>query len=300
MILIIDIDSRIPNLALKKVVLFYQKMGEKVVWNMPIYADIADKVYVSCVFSENRHLAEEWEGRAEIGGSGYSLTKELPPEIEAIRPRINMGFTTRGCIRNCPFCIVPEKEGKFRIVGDLYDLWDEKSKDVTILDNNILADPKHFAYICKQSIYPKIRLDFNQGLDHRLLTPEICHWLRRIRHKEYRFAWDFPEDQDSVEKALKMLKEAGINRSMWYVMVGFNTTFQQDLMRLDFLRERKQTAFVMRYRKTRGNLLLGQWANKHNVFKAVSFGEFLRLPRYQIYRVKYADEVEPYLGGYYE
>ena len=117
MILIIDIDSRIPNLALKKVELYYTRLGEKVAWNMPIYAAIADKVYVSCVFSKNRHLAEEWEGRAEIGGSGYSLSKELPPEIEAVRPKINFGFTTRGCIRNCPFCIVPEKEGKFRVAA---------------------------------------------------------------------------------------------------------------------------------------------------------------------------------------
>lgn len=291
---IINIDSKIPNLALKKVEKYHLDRRDQVIWNpLPLWEQTADKVYVSCVFSENREAAEAWEDRAEIGGSGYDIKRQLPPEIESVRPRINMGVTTRGCIRHCPFCIVPEKEGRFRVVGDLYDLWDGKSKDITILDNNILADPKHFAYVCKQSIYPKIRLDFNQGLDHRLLTPEICNLLTKIRHKEYRFAWDFPGGVDAVEKALDMLREAGIKRSMWYILVGFNTAFKEDLMRLNFLREHGQTAFVMRYTKNRGNLLLGRWANRHAWFKALNFWQFLS-ENYAYYE-KYRDEIDSYL-----
>ena len=136
-ILIVDIDSKIPNLALAKICKYHQDKGDKIYYDMPLIQ--TDKIYVSCVFTKNRHKAEQWEGKAEIGGSGYNLTTTLPPEIENIKPHINLGFTTRGCIRNCEFCIVPKKEGKIRIVGELLDLWDGKAKDIAVLDNNILA-----------------------------------------------------------------------------------------------------------------------------------------------------------------
>lgn len=294
-ILIIDIDSRIPNLALKKVELYHLKRGDTVVWNMEILERWADKIYVSCVFTKNRDSALSWKDIAEIGGSGYDLETKLPPEIEAVKPHINLGFTIRGCIRNCPFCIVPEKEGGIRIVGDLLDLWDGKSREITVLDNNILAVPDHFLRICRQAREHSLLVDFNQGLDHRLLTEEIVAELKTIRHREYRFAFDDPAYLRSVEKAINLLQAGGLRRSFWYVLVGFNTTFAQDLERLEYLKARGQTAFVQRYEKTKGNRLVGQWANQHNVFKAMTFWEFLEVPRYKRFRVKYKDEIEPYL-----
>jgi len=65
-----------------------------------------DRVYASKVF---------------VGGSGYDLKSELPPEIEAVVPDYegfkadySIGFTSRGCIRDCGFCIIREKEGLIR------------------------------------------------------------------------------------------------------------------------------------------------------------------------------------------
>jgi radical SAM superfamily enzyme YgiQ (UPF0313 family) len=296
-IAIIDIDStKMPNLALHKISKYYKDAGDDVEWNpLRMWTALADKIYVSCIFKENYSEAVEWEGQAEIGGSGYSLTKQLPPEIEAVRPRISLGFTTRGCIRRCPFCIVPQKEGRFRLVGDLYDLWDWKSEDVIILDNNILADANHFVYICKQSLYPQIRLDFSQGLDHRLLTPEICSWLKKIKHKQCKFAWDSPDDIDSVDKAIKMLAKADIKQSRWYCLVGFDTTFEQDLMRLNYLREHGQRAFTMRYKNTAGNMLLARWSNQPSVFYSMNFQQFLAVPRNVNYYKKYYDEISQYM-----
>ena len=171
-ILVVDVDSSIPNLALQKIVMYHRKRGDRV---RQIKDDLPysllntsyDKVYVSCVFSWNKHLCKKWEGIAEIGGSGYSLTKELPPEIDAMKPKINFGFATRGCIRNCYFCIVPKKEGKIKEVGDLYDIWDGKAEEVIFMDNNILALPKVFFKVCKQVKKENLRVDFNQGLDRK-------------------------------------------------------------------------------------------------------------------------------------
>lgn len=298
-VLIIDIDSRIPNFALRKVEAYHLRQGDDVKWNLPLWRQWADEIYVSCVFERNKHLCREWEGSATIGGSGYDLVVKLPPEIESIKPRINLGFTTRGCIRECGFCIVPKKEGRIRAVGDLLDLWDGESTDVMVLDNNILALPDHFRIICEQARTHSIRVDFNQGLDHRLLTEDMCRLLKSIRHKEYRFAFDSIDQYDSVAKAIRLLKQAGINRCFWYVLVGYNTAFRDDLSRLEYLKMKGQTAFVQRYTKSKGNLLLGKWVNRHNIFRALSFKEFLDAPVNAKYVEKYAEEVFAYIESEY-
>jgi len=139
-ILLIDIDSTIPNLALKKIEAYHLSVGDTIHWNMPLMRHAVDKIYVSCIFTKNKELADEWaEYGAEVGGTGYDLKIKLPKHIEEMPLRINWGFTTRGCIRKCSFCFVPEKEGLIYAVGDLYDVWDGISKEVVLMDNNILT-----------------------------------------------------------------------------------------------------------------------------------------------------------------
>ena len=100
--MIIDIDSTIPNLALHKIELFHKQQGDEVYWNMPIIP--VDKTYVSIIFDWNKSKGHEWLGKdVEVGGSGWDLSSSLPPEIDAMKPKLNFGFTTRGCIRRCPF-----------------------------------------------------------------------------------------------------------------------------------------------------------------------------------------------------
>lgn len=269
----------------------------KVHWDFPLIN--ADKTYISCVFDWNKELTEQYEGLDNyyIGGSGYSLTSQLSEEIEAIKPKINLGFTTRGCIRNCPFCIVPRKEGKIKVVGDIYDIWDSKSKNIVILDNNILALPKHFKAIAQQIRTENLRVDFNQGLDHRLLTEDICNELLSLKHQyEIRFAFDDIRDKTTVLKALKLLKEAGLKdwRSRWYVYIGEKDTFVTIYERMNILREHKQAVYVMRDKKVYENpeyIALASWGNTIGAFKLASLSEILkrskRMKPYKKYFEKY-------------
>ena len=80
---LINIDSVIPNLALHKIELYHQQRGDEVLWDFPLAK--ADKTYVSCVFDYNKYKCNGWVGckGVQVGGSGYSLEIELPPEIEA-------------------------------------------------------------------------------------------------------------------------------------------------------------------------------------------------------------------------
>jgi radical SAM superfamily enzyme YgiQ (UPF0313 family) len=139
-VLLIDVDSQIPNLALKKIEKYHLDRGDEVIWHNKFLYGQVDKTYVSVIFSWNKYKAEQFS-KADRGGTGWDLTAKLPKEIEEVKPKINLGFTTRGCIRRCQFCVVPQKEGNISVEGDIYDIWDGTSKEIELLDNNIMAMP---------------------------------------------------------------------------------------------------------------------------------------------------------------
>ena len=198
---------------------------------------------------------------------------KLPPEMESVKPRINWGFTTRGCIRKCYFCFVPKMEGGVRVEGDIYDIWDGKSREITLMDNNILALPEHFKKISQQLQKENLRVDFNQGLDHRLLTEELWGELRSLKHqREIRFAFDDMGYTKTVVKALDLMKANGLKewQTRWYVYVGVKDTFNSVYGRLELLRRYNQLAYIMRDRLVTNNpqwVALAKWANLMGAFK---------------------------------
>jgi len=135
-ILLIDIDSKIPNLALMKISSFHKAKGDNVTLKklnlkrgeqIKFDFTLPDQIYASIVFKANKnaldYLVSEYPDIAiDIDSSGYDLKKELPPEIEALKPDYSLypdndtsvGFSSRGCFRKCNFCIVDQKEGAFR------------------------------------------------------------------------------------------------------------------------------------------------------------------------------------------
>lgn len=281
-----NLEPRIKNLALEKIRFYYQGRGDTVMYCSPLEANGFDMIYASSIF--------DWTSKRYVsanmitGGTGFDLTTILPPEIEAIEPHENFGYTTRGCFRNCPFCVVRRKEGELRASGDILSLWDGKSKDITLLDNNPLGLLEHFAMNCGQAREHGLRLDWNQGLDHRCLTEEVLGIIQSVHHKELRFAFDHPNYINSVDKAINLLKSKGINRCSWYVLVGFDTTLEQDLFRLNYLRKRNQIAFVQRYRSKNKKLgyeyvALARWVNQHHIFRGMTWEQFLNHPANKSY-----------------
>lgn len=280
-VLLIDIDSTIPNLALKKVEKYHLDRGDEVIWNMPIYLNQVDKHYASCIFTKNYDTALKYKQLCPeliIGGTGWDLTTNLPPEIENIKPHINYGYTMRGCIRDCPFCVVRRKEGYAHAVGDIYDIWDGKSKQITLMDNNILSLPEHFEHICNQLIKEHIAVDYNQGLDIRLLTPHSAEILSRIKlTTDIRFAFDSPQLAKLIKTKLRILRKYTPKRCLFYVLVGYNTTFEEDMFRLNLLRKWRCNAYVMRHENTpkeKRYIRMAEWANQHWCFNKYDFDTF--------------------------
>lgn len=305
-ILLIDVDSTILNIALAKISSYHKSLGDIVELqkgqNVASRLVDYDEVYISCVFTESadaaRRLAKQFpNSNVHLGGSGVDLITKLSPEIESLKPDnsiyhdiypetryTNYGFFSRGCIRKCPFCIVPIKEHSIRPVGDLYSIWDGKAKCIVALDNNILAAPKHFKFVASQLEKENLKIDFNQSLDIRLVNEENAKILAGLKFDPYlRFSWDNIKTEAAVRRGIQILKDAGALRhpAVFDVLIGFDSTFEEDLYRANVLRELGMKCFMMRYngnteimKEKRYNYLVN-WCNGKMHWWSRSFDEYV-------------------------
>lgn len=286
-----QVDGKWPNLALMKLAAHHKRRGDDVEWFNPLFGKY-NAVYASKVFGftpDYLYLPPD----AIRGGTGYDLKSSLPPEVEAcfpdysIYPNLDyaLGFTTRGCIRRCPFCVVPAKEGRLRVVGDLYSFWRPETgfRKVRLLDNNLTAAPwEHFERVLMQLIEHKLLVDFSQGLDARLITDDHARLLAKVRlWKQIRVAWDRMEDEAEVRRGIEVLKRhVPAWKIMCYVLIGFDTAPEEDLHRVEVLRGLSVDPFVMSYDKRDPyQAAFARWVNHKAVFNTVSWAEYARLKR---------------------
>ena len=276
---LIDIDSTIPNLALMKISAWHKQQGDEVEFYMPLWK--YDKVYASKIFRFT-DMPELPDGCIK-GGTGFDLTTTLPQEIEEIYPDYSLyrcnyaiGFITRGCNRKCSFCFVPEKEGKIKRVSNVDSFWEDQ-KQIKLLDNNLTAHPDCIE-ILKELKKTKAKIDFSQGLDLRLITPKISRELSNIKlWKQIHFAWDSIKMEKAIFKGLDCLVENGVKKYkiMLYVLIGFDSTPEDDLYRVMKLREYGVDPFVMPYnRKDNYQRKFARWVNHKAIFKSVEWSDY--------------------------
>ena len=183
----------------------------------------------------------------------------LPDAIEHAMPDYSLygvtdtayGFLTRGCPRGCSFCHVEAKEGlKSYKVADLQEFW-AGQRNIVLCDPNILAC-KDWRDLLEQLQSSEAWVDFNQGLDIRMMDKERAKALSAIKTKELHFAWDRYQDKEIILPKLKLFRELCSVRQhdlIVYVLCGFDTTFEQDLERINTLRQIGYAPYVMLYDK---------------------------------------------------
>lgn len=297
-VLLVNIDSVIPNLALMKISGYYKSIG------VPVGFDVENPThaYISCIFKRNRDVARssavmleaQYPGIViDIGGPGYDLFKTLPEQIETHAPDYDLypsidysiGFTTRGCIRNCPFCIVPIKEGRIRRVNTIEEIYNPKYTQIKLLDNNIMADRRNFRHVMEFCHDHHLKVDVSQGLDCRLMTPENAELLALVKPmSKFVFAFDSMSYKSDVISCIGMLRDAGINVRrdvMFYVYcdrsVDGEYGFNSALERCDILKNLGTNPYVMLNidaPPTQDMKNLKRWANRKQIFWSIPFEEY--------------------------
>ena len=306
----IDVDGHnYPNLPLMKLSAWHKKQGDEVKWYDPLFdsmGDPLDIVYMSKVFSFTPDFEYPINAkRIEKGGSGYCIElvdgkeiyhterdKNLPYEIEHIYPDYSLypeqtkdtayGFLTRGCPRGCGFCHVKDKEGLCsHKVADLSEFWNGQKK-IILCDPNILACKDHMELL-QQLVDSKAKVNFNQGLDIRLVNDRNMELLKQIKLEAIHFAFDRWQDKDIIEPKLRSFAEkTGFNKNngrvMVYILTNFDTTLEQDLYRIQLCRELKFSPYPMIYDKEHCDPIyrrLQRWCNNFIFWSVPTFEEYL-------------------------
>jgi hypothetical protein len=295
-VLLVDIDSKIPNLALMKISAWHKLQGD----NVGFAIEDPDKVYISCIFKKNAGQARgvsKYYPNAEIdvGGSGIDLKKELPDEIELIKPDYDLylstysqGYTSRGCVNKCAFCIVPEKEGKIRIAQHPSEFDDPRFDTMMIMDNNLFAAPQEWQdQVFAWFVGNHMKMLSPQGWDARLLNEHRWLLLSSVKHAAaIHFAWDDVKDEKHIVRAIDIMKKGGISEGhlrrkiSFYVLAGYgDSTFEDALYRCTRLKEMGTQAFVMPFHKKDKRInALARWANRPWLYWSMPFSDYNRKP----------------------
>lgn len=287
-----DVDSKIPNLALMKISAYHKAMGDEVVSYDPLWKSTYDKIYASTIFKfSDKSLLEP--DIMEIGGTGWDIQKKLPDEIEAMSPDYsfydyphNIGFTMRGCRFRCKFCVVPQKEGKHNTPMTISDIWQQRDSNfIMLLDNDFFGNPDWRDRI-DEMVSNKLRISFSQGLNIRLIDEEQANALASVdyrsmknKHKVVHFAWDQfgPGTEKVIMRGMKYCFDAGIKpyHMAFYVLIGFNTTPEEDLYRVEKLKSFGCDPYVMPFNKQdRYQRNFARWVNHKATFKSVAWEDY--------------------------
>ena len=275
---LLNLEPTVVNSAMMQVSQYY-KEGEAEVyeWN-PLYD--YDKVYAFSMFT--------WTDKKSFvtpdmicGGTGFDIQSRLPREIEeadydwSLFPDcdFSMAWFSRGCFRNCPFCVVRQKEGNIHPVKPKN--LNPNGKYIKVMDNNFFANPKWKSSI-RQLLKWNQPVDI-QGFDIRIFNAEQGEALNRLKHyKNIKFAWDNPRDNidDKIEELLEYVKP---RKLMCYVLIGYWSTPEQDLERIMHLwDDYKIDPYVMPYDKTDPNQrMMMRWCNNKIIFKTRSWQSYL-------------------------
>lgn len=262
-------NKTFPNYALMKISAYYKNQGDKVEWWNALDNHKYDIVYSSKVFDftpENPFLPE----CTIKGGTGYGLFNELPTEIDncfpdySIYPKCDyaIGFITRGCIRNCEWCVVPKKEGQIRPYRKWQDLIRKDINKLILMDNNILACDYGIKQLRDISINGKnISVDLNQGMDARLVTDDIAKILAKINWIKYiRFSCDQKSQIEPIINACQLLKKYGVGYSKIFIYTIVRKDLDEANERIQALSNFSHSLNI--YAQAERNELLGIVPNK--------------------------------------
>lgn len=271
-----------PNLALMKLSAWHKAQGDTVEWFNPIIGGY-DRVYSAKVFTWGPRDPYLPKGTI-YGGTGHDIAAVLPDEVEHVCPDYSIygckqsyGFLTRGCSNKCHWCFVPEKEGDIRAHADIEEF--ARHKEVVLMDNNVLAC-NHGIEQIERIVELGLKVDFNQGLDARLIDDGIARLLTKVKWLEpLRLACDAVSQIDPIRKAVELLRwhNCTPRRYFCYVLVK---DVDDAIERVRFLKGIDVDPHAQPYRDkvgtepTKEQRDFARWVNHKAIYKTVTWDDY--------------------------
>ena len=258
-----------PNYALMKISAWHKAKGDTVEWWNPLCR--YDRVYSSKVFDFTPvdpylYLVDN----LVRGGTGYTdlpIDNKLPGEVDDMFPDYSIypecdyaiGYLTRGCPNHCRWCVVPKKEGEIRPYMTWRELVRPDTDKLVLMDNNILACEYGREQLMSM-IGSGYRIDFNQGMDARLVDDEIADVLSRISWIRFiRFSCDQKSQIGPVRDTIELLGKYGVKPYRIFIYLLVTADIQDAADRVEALKRYKA---INLYAQAERNERLGIIPNK--------------------------------------
>lgn len=238
-------DAPKHNLALMKLASYHRGRGDVITLNAP--QTPCDISYGSWLY--NQDYPTTFAGGPAVDPAIHlNGAADCFPDYTLYDLDYSLGYTWRSCLRRCKFCVVP-KQHNAREHRSIWDFHDPQFTTICLLNNNTFSDPRWldtFAEIWDAALTVK---DEN-GYDLRLLGHEHAKALKRTRWAGYlHFAWDRMRDSEAIIRGLDMARRHHLRKVVVYVMVGFDTTTEQDLARCEVIDWFGFDPYIMPYRQ---------------------------------------------------
>ena len=244
-------DAKYHNLALMKMATLQKANGHEIYLNGVGHFDMT---IGSWLFDWSPKPPCDYEGGPGIDPAiRNEWCDTLRPDYSLFNLNYSLGYTWEYCPRKCSFCIVPKQNNPKRH-HSIWDFHDSRFKKICLMNNNTFSDPQWretFEEIWDADLIVKDE----QGYDLRLLDEEKAEALKKTKwEKKVHFAWDLMKDEAEIIRGMELVKKHRLHNGMVYVLVGFDTTEDEDFYRLQKIHDYKLRPYVMPYNKKNRHL----------------------------------------------
>jgi hypothetical protein len=227
------------NLALMKISTYYKNLG----FNVKLNNKKSDLTIGSYLFNNSK------KSKCDIfGGPGINPSIKLPEKINNCKPdynlfptRYSIGYTWSYCPRKCVFCIVPKQNNK-KIHNSVFDFYNG-NKFICLLNNNTFSDPQ-WKETFEEILSLGLIIKDENGYDLRLVDEEKAFYLKILdfEYNRIHYAWDDIKDEKLILNGLKL-----VPKGIVYVLIGFNSTVEEDFHRCQKINDMKFDPYIMPY-----------------------------------------------------